>query len=30
MNTYRWFGYRPDYADLCRLYTTRELQLWYA
>jgi hypothetical protein len=26
----RWFGYRPGYADLCRLYTTRELQLWYA
>ncbi len=21
----RWFGYRPGYADLCRLYTTREL-----
>jgi hypothetical protein len=25
----RWFGYRPDYGDLCRLYTTQELQLWY-
>jgi len=21
----RWFGYRPDYEDLCRLYTTRAL-----
>lgn len=25
----RWFGYRPGYADLIRLYTTGELQLWY-
>ena len=25
----RWFGYRPGYLDLCRLYTTDELQLWY-
>jgi hypothetical protein len=25
----RWFGYRPEYADLIRLYTTGELQLWY-
>lgn len=25
----RWFGYRPGYADLCRLYTTSELVLWY-
>lgn len=25
----RWFGYRPGYADLCRLYTTSELQGWY-
>lgn len=25
----RWFGYRPGYADLCRLYTTRELIDWY-
>jgi len=22
----RWFGYRPGYEDLCRLYTTRELR----
>ncbi len=26
----RWFGYRPGYADLCRLYTTPELIRWYA
>ena len=25
----RWFGYRPGYADLCRLYTTDELARWY-
>ena len=25
----RWFGYRPGYADLCRLYTTAELIEWY-
>ena len=25
----RWFGYRPGYADLCRLYTTRQLEKWY-
>lgn len=25
----RWFGYRHGYADLCRLYTTVELQRWY-
>lgn len=25
----RWFGYRPGYADLCRLYTTPELIKWY-
>lgn len=25
----RWFGYRPGYADLCRLYTTPELVEWY-
>lgn len=25
----RWFGYRPGYADLCRLYTTSELSDWY-
>jgi len=25
----RWFGYRPGYMDLCRLYTTTELIEWY-
>ena len=25
----RWFGYRPDYLDLCRLYTSDELVEWY-
>jgi hypothetical protein len=25
----RWFGYRPGYLDLCRLYTTNELVEWY-
>lgn len=25
----RWFGYRPRYADLCRLYTSPELVKWY-
>ncbi len=25
----RWFGYRPGYADLCRLYTSEELVDWY-
>jgi hypothetical protein len=26
----RWFGYRPGYLDLCRLYTTAELTEWFA
>ena len=26
----RWFGYRPNYLDLCRLYTTAELADWFA
>lgn len=26
----RWFGYRPGYLDLCRLYTTEELTKRYA
>ena len=26
----RWFGYRPRYEDLCRLYTTPALQKAYA
>lgn len=25
----RWFGYRPGYVDLCRLYTSDELNSWY-
>jgi hypothetical protein len=25
----RWFGYRPGYLDLCRLYTTKDLAEWY-
>jgi hypothetical protein len=25
----RWFGYRDGYLDVCRLYTTDELQKWY-
>lgn len=25
----RWFGYRPGYADLIRIYTTDELVSWY-
>lgn len=25
----RWFGYRPRYADLCRLYTSSTLVRWY-
>jgi hypothetical protein len=25
----RWFGYRPGYLDLCRLYTTAELIGWF-
>jgi len=26
----RWFGYRPGYLDLCRLYTTEELSGWFS
>jgi len=26
----RWFGYRPGYADLIRIYTTEELVDWYS
>ncbi len=25
----RWFGYRPGYLDLCRLFTTGLLSAWY-
>ncbi|MGA7627653.1 MAG: Z1 domain-containing protein [Methanoregula sp.] len=26
----RWFGFRPGYIDLCRLYTSHELVEWYS
>lgn len=26
----RWFGYRPGYLDVCRLYTTLELSDWFS
>lgn len=26
----RWFGYRPGYLDLCRLYTSSDLVNWFA
>lgn len=26
----RWFGYRPRYYDLCRLYTSEDLVDWYS
>jgi len=25
----RWFGFRPGYIDLCRLFTSRELNEWF-
>ena len=25
----RWFGYRPGYVDLCRLFTSRDLNEWF-
>ena len=25
----RWFGYHPGYTDLCRLYTTSDLEEWF-
>ena len=25
----RWFGYRPGYVDLCRLFTTNEIFEWF-
>lgn len=25
----RWFGYRPGYADLCRVFLTPDLELWF-
>ncbi|HPF39595.1 MAG TPA: Z1 domain-containing protein [Phycisphaerae bacterium] len=26
----RWFGYRPDYADLCRVWMPEEAEGWYS
>ncbi len=26
----RWFGFRPGYLDLCRLYTTSDLNEWFS
>lgn len=26
----RWFGFREGYADLCRIYTTAELEGWFS
>lgn len=26
----RWFGYRDEYEDLCRIYMTAEAESWYA
>ena len=26
----RWFGYRPDYEDLCRIWMLRDAAAWYA
>jgi Z1 domain len=26
----RWFGFRPHYVDLCRLFTSEELYNWFA
>lgn len=25
----RWFGYRPGYVDLCRLFMTEDLEKWF-
>lgn len=25
----RWFGYRPGYLDLCRMYMTEDLEHWF-
>lgn len=25
----RWFGYRRGFADVCRLYTTAEMEVWF-
>lgn len=26
----RWFGYRPDFEELCRIYMTKQASSWYA
>ena len=26
----RWFGYRPNYGDLCRLFITSSAQTYYS
>ncbi|MFP7754565.1 Z1 domain-containing protein [Thermodesulfobacteriota bacterium B35] len=26
----RWFGYRPGFEDICRIYMTEEARSWYA
>jgi hypothetical protein len=26
----RWFGYRPGYLDLCRLYTPKQMTEWFS
>ena len=26
----RWFGYRPGYDDLCRLWLSEDAASWYA
>jgi hypothetical protein len=26
----RWFGYRPEYEDLCRIYLSEDSQGWYS
>lgn len=26
----RWFGYRPDYEDLCRIWMSEQAEGWYA
>ena len=26
----RWFGFRPKYADLCRVFVTEDIYRWFA
>lgn len=30
MQMCRWFGYRPNYDDLCRVFMSRESEAWYS